>query len=258
MNLTPLFKRGLYLGVGLGIAFAGWGIGELFLPHFPPLRGGKSPTLPSLFLDIRRPFFPTGVAKGSHPSPSPSGDLKSYKLTGLYQNRGRGFVVLKRGAKTFFVDLNGTIDGYRLVEIRQMEAVFEKGGKKYFLTFPQKSSKFTSVPEEGGEVNGGVVSRQEIEKYQKNPALLWQVVRFAQTPKGFKVTYLKPGSPLAKLGLKEGDTLLEVNGVEIKSVQDAWKVYQSLNRELQKGGRVELQVTIQRNNQIKVLNYEIE
>lgn len=56
---------------------------------------------------------------------------------------------------------------------------------------------------------------------------------------GFRVTALPEGSPLAGIGLKEGDIIHRVNGRELTSVKAAWEA----GAELQDAPRVEGEIT---------------
>ena len=71
-------------------------------------------------------------------------------------------------------------------------------------------------------------------------------------PDGLRLTGIRPNSIFYNMGLKSGDILMAVDGREIKSVDDAFKLYQNL----QSSSRVQLQ--IKRRGQLKSIDYHIE
>ena len=71
-------------------------------------------------------------------------------------------------------------------------------------------------------------------------------------PDGLRLTGIRPNSIFYNMGLKSGDVLTGVNGKDIESVDDVFKLYQ----DLQSSSRVQLQ--IKRRGQLKTIDYHIE
>jgi general secretion pathway protein C len=105
--------------------------------------------------------------------------------------------------------------------------------------------------------NRWLIARSEVDRARAN---LSQVLKSARLePKvvngrteGFLVRMIRPRSLLEKLGLKRGDLVKEVNGVELNSPEKALQVFQQL-REAKK-----LSVSLLRNGRPLTYEYEVE
>lgn len=76
--------------------------------------------------------------------------------------------------------------------------------------------------------NNFVVPRAMLSQQLKNPDFLRDAHIVANKGGGFRVRRLKSGSLYSKLGLKRGDIIKSVNGVQINTMQDAMNQYQQL------------------------------
>lgn len=59
------------------------------------------------------------------------------------------------------------------------------------------------------------VSRSELDQALTNPNALMQQARIRQDPQGIRLTYVRPGSPIAKLGVRRNDVLASMNGKKL-------------------------------------------
>ncbi|WP_457562541.1 PDZ domain-containing protein [Caminibacter pacificus] len=220
-----------------------WSVVEIFLPHAPKIFVNIKKEFLYFDIDLRRIFSKTKPQIVTNRYDT----LQNFTLKAVYQNDGRGFVVLEKNKKTYFVDLNKSINGYKLVKINQNSAVFEKNSKKYILTFKKiKTPKIYNVPDVK------TIKKETLENYKRNLAKVWKEIGIIKTKNGYLVTYVKPKSIFDKLGLKKGDYILEINDIPLKSDADAWRAYNSIDNFNQ------IDLTIKRNYQIKVLHYEID
>ena len=71
-------------------------------------------------------------------------------------------------------------------------------------------------------------------------------------PDGFRLTGVRPNTIFYNMGLKSGDIITGVDGNNIESVDDAFKLYQGL----QSSSNVQLQ--LKRKGRQKTINYNIE
>ena len=71
-------------------------------------------------------------------------------------------------------------------------------------------------------------------------------------PDGLRLTGIRPNSIFYNMGLKSGDILMGVNGKNIESVDDVFKLYQNL----QSSSSIQLQ--IKRRGLLKTIDYHIE
>lgn len=100
------------------------------------------------------------------------------------------------------------------------------------------------------------VDRSIVDQALSNPTKFAKDVRVRPYKKngevvGFRLRRVQKGSPIEQLGAKRGDVLHSVNGVELKSVDDALSAYQKLRSENQlifnvtrRGKPVELKINI--------------
>ncbi len=101
------------------------------------------------------------------------------------------------------------------------------------------------------------LERSKIESAVKNINDLMKNVRIQPhftdgQPDGFRLTGVRPNSFFYNMGLKSGDVITGVDGKNIESVDDAFKLYQGL----QSSSNVKLQ--LKRKGQQKNINYTIE
>jgi type II secretion system protein C len=92
------------------------------------------------------------------------------------------------------------------------------------LDTPQSSSD--SAPTISPDRAEMLSSVEDVEGLMKSARLHPQMKGDKST--GFLVTSIKPGSLLAKMGLRNGDTIVGVNGEPITNVQQAMDFYKSL------------------------------
>jgi type II secretion system protein C len=181
--------------------------------------------------------------------------IKDFKLIGIYSEGKKGFVIIQDKSKNVFIDLNTEYKGYKLVKININSAVFEKNGQKYILTLTKEKKQ--SIKENSNTHISHPkklltkIQRKLIKFYKRNLIFVWQNIGLTQVKNGYKITYIKPGSVFERLGLKKSDILVEVNGRKLSSDSDAWNLYNNVNK------FDEVRVKILRNNQEKVLKYEI-
>jgi len=242
-----VFKNFLYFVFGFTLAFFLWSVAMLFLPNIPELFVPVKKEFLYFNINLQRIFSSTN--KPSLNTPATLNTLKDYTLKAVYQRGKRGFVVLQKGTKTYFVDLNKEINGYRLIKINQTSAVFEKNSKRYILTFKKtKIPAYTTTQ----EISTETIPKTLLEKYKRNLSKIWKEIGIIKTRNGYLITYIKKGSIFDKLGLKKGDYILEINDIPLKNDSDAWRAYNSIDN------FNTIDITIKRNYKIKVLHYEID
>lgn len=103
--------------------------------------------------------------------------------------------------------------------------------------------------------NRFAVPREEVENAAQNPAALYSqariLPRYAEGKMiGVQLNAIRPGSLFAQVGIQDGDTVTQVNGVTVATPEDG----QRLLQEFSSGG--ELRVTVQgRDGQVRELSY---
>lgn len=73
------------------------------------------------------------------------------------------------------------------------------------------------------------VRRADLERAMQDPTIARVVPALRHgAPGGLKIYAIQPGSPLAAIGVENGDTLLAVNDVPIASADSALEIYRTL------------------------------
>ncbi|MEN3033931.1 MAG: PDZ domain-containing protein [Aquificaceae bacterium] len=80
------------------------------------------------------------------------------------------------------------------------------------------------------------IPRSELERITSDPGLMFRQIRlvpFVQDgrTRGFLFEWIEPGSLFDRAGLLQGDVLVSINGQEIKSGEDAFRILQVLRNE---------------------------
>lgn len=193
--------------------------------------------------------------------------LTKYELKAIYStptNGGWIIVQKKSSQESIILQQYEKLSGYTLTNLYKSHVIFEKDIKEYKLELPldeevqyeiesnADSMKQTIVVKD----NNISVQRKYFDSYVEDIDKVWndisiQDIRKNGIIKGFQVKQINSESLFGKIGLKQNDIIKAVNGTEIKSYADAFKVYNEFNR------LDFLTLQILRNNEIMELNYEI-
>jgi general secretion pathway protein C len=116
---------------------------------------------------------------------------------------------------------------------------------------PKKGSREIPGAREAIECKGNacIIDRKFVEQLMKNPRLLTKQAKLVPAVKdgetrGFRVHRVRTGTLPKLLGLKNGDTLLAVNGTELDSMDQALSLYTKLRR------ASELSLTVERKGKV--------
>lgn len=183
-------------------------------------------------------------------------------LKGLYGNARRGFIIVALKSspkKTFIISIGDTFSGYVLKSIINDGAIFTKDAKEFVLKIklakPDRSMKeYVTSAEGSASVHN--VARQDIKYYEQHPNEIWKDIAINEIKEGgkingFKVTSVRKGSKMDRLGIKRGDIIIRANNVELNSYKAAFDLYKKINK------LDTVQIVVLRNNEEKELVYEI-
>jgi len=203
-----------------------------------------------------------------------SGTIRDIVLLGIYNAPDQVVVTIKYKGKTKVLGSGESVNGFILKSAGNNYAVFEKDGKSYRVLLHEKKSKKgsirptasatvpSSLPEresDGGIVDAGdrkIVDRALIEEFTANPEDIYKNIGIKEVKRngkieGFRITFVRRGSPFAKLGLRRGDVLIAVNGQELDSYKTAFDAYRGID------DAQGLTLKIKRRNKEMELEYEI-
>ncbi len=216
------------------------------------------------------------------PTAAPRVTLDAYRLVAIYSTGKRAIVTLVRGSKSFVLsnDPNGgEVEGYHLKEVTATTARFQKGDDTTLLRLyekklpasavssaiqttastpkPQKpKAKKASAPiVDDGDTRR--IDRSLIREYTQNPEKIWKNIGLYEVKNdgkldGFKVRFVRRGTPFEKLGLKRGDIIKAINGEPIVD-------YATPMRMLKSADTIDdLSLIIERNHEEQELKYEVK
>jgi len=196
--------------------------------------------------------------------------LKNIELIAIYAISDKsGYIIIKENNKknTVILSSGDKFKQYTLNEIYPSYVVFTNASKEYKLSINEKKDlkyQVTSVQNniktvKDIEVDDDHVSikRTLINDYIKNIDKIWKDVAIGEVRTkngidGFKVNRIRKNSDFAKIGIKKGDIIKSINNVELKSYNDAFKIYKKINT------IKNLNIKLLRNNIEMEIFYEIK
>ncbi len=204
------------------------------------------------------------------------GSIKDIKLLAIYNAAEHTVVTVEYKKKTKVLGTGDEINGFVLEGAGNNFATFTKASKTYKVDLlkSKKDSKSvgtikkaapSSLPVKesnnpaGDVVDAGdhkIVDRSLLKHYGENMDDIYKDIGISDIKKGkelegFRISFIRKGSPFAKLGLKRGDIIKSINGQKIDSYNAAFGVYKNIQN-------IEnLTMVIQRGKEEMELEYEV-
>jgi len=209
-----------------------------------------------------------------------AGSINDITLQAVYNSSDTTVITIVYKGKTKILGRGDTVNGFVLEGGGSTYATFSKDAKMYRVDL-MKSKKSTAssgsiVPSkplrksknassdapakvEGEVVDAGdhkIVDKSLLTHYANNMDDIYKNIGITEVKeggalKGFKITFVRRGSPFAKLGLKRGDVIKSINGQEINSYNAAFETYKNIEN-------IEgLTLVIKRGKEEMELEYEI-
>jgi len=152
------------------------------------------------------------------------------------------------------IKIGDKVGAYEVREIMRNYILIEKEGQRKILSYTLMSDKAVNP---AISTQSSEFSKKEIDRLTKDPGVLFQELRLKPSvqegkTKGFVFEWIKPGSLFEKAGIKQGDVLVAINNIEIKSGEDAFRILQALRNE------PSLKITLLRNGQNMDINLRVE
>ncbi|WP_373035037.1 PDZ domain-containing protein [Sulfurimonas sp.] len=206
--------------------------------------------------------------------------LTDFAINSILLSANEDMVIASDPKGGVFLSLNDSYKNYKLIEIYQKKAKFQKGLNYYWAFLnPDDEKEFKKNPNPSST---GVATNQssnirtttakkmfeEIKvkngKYYIPQDMLYEysdASKFASTigvriyninnTISFKVIHIKASSIFNKLGIKQGDMIVKMNNLPFTSPSQPIKLFQNLKNLKQ------LKLTIQRQGKTKELKYEV-
>ncbi len=182
--------------------------------------------------------------------------LRMLTLKGIYKdniNPKKSIAIISKNGVAKVASVGDEVFRYKLSEVEDGYVILEKGGKDYKLQLPkQKSiSSSYSIPKRGnstkktpsssssggGVIDNGdqkVVAREVLNEYKSDMNKIWKNIslvdyRENNKLKGFRVRFVKRKSLFEKLGLRQGDVIVGINGESINSYSLPMKMLSNID-----------------------------
>lgn len=218
-----------------------------------------------------------GVAQPKPSLPKPQGTISDIQLLAIYNASDRTVVTVVYQNKSKVLSRGEAINGFVLEGAGSSFAIFSKENKTYQVPLIKSKSASNSIGKissasasldanspvsaapKGDIVDAGdykIVDKSLIGHYAKNIDDIYKNIGITEVKKGnllqgFRVTFVRKGSPFEKLGIQKGDVIKSVNGQELNSYNAAFDIYkniQDINN---------LTLVIERGNKEMELEYEV-
>ncbi len=190
-------------------------------------------------------------------------NISNMVLKGLFKRKAGGLVIIALKSKpkdSEVISIDEVYQGYTLTKVLENGAIFDKNGQTFSLYFSeaQQQDRYASRPSKQSADDNGIqqVSKSDITHYAKNVKQIWKDISISEVKKngkitGFKVTRIKPNTPFARLGLRQGDIIIRANNKSMTSYKDAIAIYKGIDK------LEALELIVLRNNQETEIVYEI-
>ena len=206
-----------------------------------------------------------------------AGSIKDITLLAIYNSKDTTVITVEHKKKSKVLARGDEINGFVLEGAGSNFATFSKDTKTYRVnlvkskrsTGPSSSIKsssktVSSSSKDSSKIEGEVtdagdhkiIDKSLFDHYAKNMDDIYKNIGIAEVKqggkiKGFRITFVRRGSPFAKLGVKRGDVIKSINGQEINSYNAAFETYKNIQN-------VEnLTMVIKRGKEEMELEYEI-
>jgi len=202
-----------------------------------------------------------------------AGSIKDIKLLAIYNASDVTVVTVEYKRTTKVLAKGEEINGFVLEGAGSNYATFSKNAKTYQINLivstkgresiksAQSSTPSASSEKkvEGEVVDAGdhkIVDRSLLDHYAQNMDDIYKNIGIREIKKGkdlegFSISFIRKGSPFAKLGIQRGDVIKAINGQKIDSYNAAFEVYKNISN------IDNLTLVIQRGKEEMELEYEV-
>jgi len=242
----------------------------------PPPTTRFTPPLSSYTVVYTRDIFNSVKAPVQTEAPVVAANNSALKLWGTaVREHERAFAIIEdqsTHAQGLYREGEPVAPGVTLVQVGWDQVTLERNGRRETLTLPTDAPATptqplvittTPVPHQDQDSVHQVaqdtfqIDRREVDHAVENLNDLFTQVRAVPyadgngATQGFRLFSIKPQSLIERLGLKNGDIVQRVNGVEISDPSTAFSLLQDLQ------GHSQVRVDVLRNRQPVTLSYEI-
>ncbi len=224
-----------------------------------PLQNYSIVTERNLFQSTLKPISDKQLGGGFFGS---SQEVTSFDLKGTVAGDASfGFIVIEekgKNNKQRLYRLGDMIGSARLIKITRNTAIIRSGGREITLKIKEtpegsllsrQQGQQTSIPSSGMALSRGEVNEKLLDLKTIMTQAAVRPYFEAGVQEGFIISDIKPDSLYQKLGLQNGDIIIDVNS---KRMQTADDILQMVNI-MQSGGSIAL--SLKRNGKAETINY---
>jgi general secretion pathway protein C len=202
-----------------------------------------------------------------------AGSIKDIRLLAIYNSQDMTVITVEYKKKSKVLSRGDEINGFVLEGAGNNFATFIKDSKTYRVDlFKSKKNSSTGssikpvshtskkMKKAEGEITDAgdhkIIDRSLLDHYAKNIDDIYKNIGIAEVKKGgklkgFRITFVRRGSPFAELGVKRGDVIKSINGQELNSYNAAFDMYKNIE------DIENLTMVIKRGKEEMELEYEI-
>ncbi len=242
----------------------------------PPSPQPKLPLSSYAIIYTRDIFNSVKAASGASDASLATTNIANLKLLGTATGtRDQAFAIFEDQTshlQYLYREGETITPGVQLIQVGWDRVTIDREGQRETLVLPREplapvpQSPVTSVSASSSEEKDGVrqvapdsfhIDRREVEHAVSHLSDLFTQVRAVPyapqngVTQGFRLFAIKPDSLIERIGLKNGDIVQRVNGVEITDPSTAFTLLQDMQ------GRSQIRVDVLRNHQPTTLSYEI-
>ena len=277
--MKPLFKpervKGLWmlLGLLLVVKMLWFAVEVIWLPttgvEYSEEKGPKA-LYYRVKLSPNEAFAPTATPTAPI---EVAGSIKDITLLAIYNASDSTVVTVEYKRKTKVLAKGEEINGFVLEGAGSNYATFSKDAKTYKVDLqiktkgnstinsitPSSADTPSASKPEGEVIDAGdhkIVDKSLVAYYAKNMDDIYKNIGIAEVKKGnvlegFRVSFIRKGSPFEKLGMKRGDVIKSINGQKIDSYNVAFDIYKNIEN------INNLTLVIERGKEEMELEYEV-
>ena len=256
---SQVFKSILGLLIILLVVKIAWMIVQMFWLPSEGLEQSEKVGGKSLYYRVK--LTPNEASAPKQVSKKPvqaAGSIGDIQLVAIYNSSDTTVVTIEYKRKSKILGRGDVVNGFTLIGGGSTYATFSKEGKTYRVDLQkakrstasngsitpasrrpistEKKPGLTAAKVEGEIVDAGdhkIVDKSLIDHYAKNLKDIYKNIGIKESKVNgktqFKITFVKRGSPFAKLGVKRGDVIRSLNGQEINSEADAFLIMKDID-----------------------------
>ncbi len=190
------------------------------------------------------------------------------KLIGTIITKEEKAAFIKNDDKLQLVKINDKIGKLKVKDIKKYSLILTDGINQYEINImpiegenklkkTKNIAKKQYTPRIQTPKDTYTISKREVEKETADLGKILRYVRIIPVvkngeTKGYKLAYVSPRSILYKYGLRSGDFIVSVNGMPVKTAEEAFRLYNILRNEKT------ITLVVERKGEQKTITYEIQ